>query len=303
MKKEAKLILGGGSAYGLAHIGAIEAISEEFRITGIVGTSMGAIIGGLFAMGKEPKEILKLALDSKSDLIFNPLAVPTLAKIFPFNLLKGLHSSKNTLNIFNTWTQSARIEKLPIPYVAVAFDLKQGNTVLIDRGSLANAMRASSSLPLLFSPHAQGKYLFVDGGVEHPLPVAFGDSVPGTYTIAINVLSPVSVKAEKIELNTTGKKERIWPHEVVIQSVMKNQGFVAIQSMLQRPPDLFIDAHNPDKGMFDMFEARDFYEFGYAAARKSLDRHTEPHFMEHLLQRYQAGISKFLKNRRESEQP
>jgi NTE family protein len=301
MKRQAKLILGGGAAFGLSHIGAIKAIEEEYVISGIVGTSMGAIVGGLYAMGKTPVEILDIARESKSDIIFNPHILPMLPKIFPFNLFKITHSGKNALNIFNVWTQGARIENLPIPFVAVAFDLKQGISVLLDKGSLASAMRASSSLPLLFAPYVQGKYQFVDGGIEHPLPVAFGDSVPGEVTIAVNVLPAVSTKAESFKLNTYSPKHKIKTHQVVIRSIMQNQGFVAIQSMLQRPPDLFIDAHNPEKGMFDLFDADDFYEFGYQTARETLDRKGEPKFMEQLLKRYQSLIGRFVKNRREAE--
>lgn len=301
MKKQAKLILGGGAAFGLAHIGAIRAIEEEYEVSGIVGTSIGAIVGGLYAMGKTPVEILELARESGSDIIFNPHILPMLPNSFPFNLFKITHSGKNALNIFNVWTQGARIETLPIPFVAVAFDLKQGISVLLDKGSLAGAMRASSSLPLLFAPHVQGKYQFVDGGIEHPLPVAFGDLVTGEVTIAVNVLPAVSTRAESFKLNTYSPKHKIRTLEVVIRSIMQNQGFVAIQSMLQRPPDLFIDAHNPDKGMFDLFDADDFYEFGYQAARETLDRRAEPNFMEHLLKRYQSLIGRFVKHRREAE--
>ncbi|MBW6514547.1 MAG: patatin-like phospholipase family protein [Candidatus Syntrophosphaera sp.] len=296
MKKEAKLILGGGAAYGLAHIGVLEAIAEEYTVTGIVGTSMGAIVGGLYAQGKTPREILELALDSRSALIFNPLVVPALPKILSTNLLSGLHSQRTVLGLFNKWTGKALIEELPIPFVAVAFDLKQSKTVLIDKGRLADAMRASSSLPLVFPPHRMGKYLFIDGGIEHPLPLAFQSSVPGDITIAVNVLPRVSTHAEKIVLGGEGDKERLWPHQVVIQSVLQNQGYVAIQAMLQNPPDLFIDAHDPDKKMFDLFEARDFYQYGYKAARASLEHFSEPSFMEHLIKGYQGLISRFGRN-------
>ncbi len=296
MKKEAKLILGGGAAYGLAHIGAIKAIQEEFTITGIVGTSMGAIVGALVAMGKPPEEILEIALDNRSASIFNPLSVPLLPSAFSSALFNGLHSGKAIYNKFQLWTDNTNIEDLKMPYMAVAYDLNRHTTVLIDRGSLAMAMRASSSLPLIFKPHTAGRYLFVDGGVEHPLPIAFGERVPGKYTIAVNVLPPVSLEAERIDLGFPAHRKRMWPHQVFIQSLLQNQGFVAIQAMLQNPPDLIIDAYNPQKKIYDLFNVQDFFDHGYKAAKESIEKHIEPSFREQLQETNRSLISKFTKN-------
>lgn len=295
MKKEARLILGGGAAYGLAHIGAIEAIRAEFRISGIVGTSMGAIIGGLFALGKSTAEILELAHDSRSTLVFNPGLVPFQPLKLSLDLIKSLHNKKKVMELFGSWIGPAKIEELPLPFVAVAYDLHLRQTILIDRGPLTGAMRASSSLPLLFAPHEMNGHLFVDGGIEHPLPLAFKDLVPGNFTIAVNVLPPVSREAVRIGKPVREADPDLRAHEVVIQSILQNQGFVAIQAMLHNPPDLFIDAHDPSKNMFDLADVDDFYNFGYQAAKESLARMAEPSFMSQLLNRYQASISRFMK--------
>lgn len=295
MKREARLILGGGAAYGLAHIGAIEAIREEFTVTGIVGTSMGAIVGGLLAMGKSPQEILTLALDSKSALVFNPGWVPFQPLKLSLDLIKSLHNKKKIMDLFAKWIGPEKIEELPLPFVAVAYDLNLRKTILIDKGPLTGALRASSSLPLLFSPHEMQGHLFVDGGIEHPLPMAFKDMVPGAFTIAINVLPPVSREAEKIGVATPLADNDLRAHEVVIQSILQNQSFVAIQAMLQNPPDLFIDAHYPRKNMFDLADVQDFYDFGYRAAKESLGGMSEPSFMAQVLNRYQGLISRLMK--------
>lgn len=295
MKREARLILGGGAAYGLAHIGAIEAICEEFDITGIVGTSMGAIVGGLYAMGKTPQEILALALDSKTTLLFNPGWVPFQPLKLSLDLIKSLHNKKKVMDLFAKWIGPVKIEELLLPFVAVAYDLNLRKTILIDKGSLTSALRASSSLPLLFSPHEMQGHLFVDGGIEHPLPLAFKDLVPGSFTIAVNVLPPVSQEAEKIGVTIPLVNNDLRTHEVVIQSILQNQGFVAIQAMLHNPPDLFIDAHDPRKNMFDLANVKDFYDFGYRSAKESLAGMAEPKFMAHLLNRYQGLISHLMK--------
>lgn len=294
MKRDAKLILGGGAAYGLAHIGALEVLRAEFEIKGIVGTSMGAIIGGLYALGKTPEEILEIAMDRSSASVFNPLVV-TRSQQRPLALLHGLHPGKATLALFEKLTTGAQIEDLELPYIAVAYDLVSRKTVLIDKGPLAEAMRSSSSLPMLFPPHKWAQYQFVDGGVEHPLPIVFGDSVPGRFSIAINVLPPVSTEAERIEPLAGKRGKRIWPHQVFVQTLLQNQGHIAIQSVLNKPPDLYIDAHDPGKKMFDLFQARHFYQYGLQAAQTSLAAMAEPNFMEHLLKRYQVLLSRFFK--------
>lgn len=285
MKKEARLILGGGAAYGLAHIGAIAALKEHYEITGIVGTSMGAIIGALAALGKTPEQMLEIALDRSTAKIFSPLNLDIRRR--------GIFDGKAAVKLFASWTDGAGFEDLIIPFIAVSYDLGTRSTVLIDSGSLADAMRASSSLPYIFAPHALGRYLFVDGGVEHPLPVAFRDRVPGKLTIAVNVLPPISTKVEVIEPQTTKRRLRLGLHQVLVQAMMQNQGFVAIQSMLQNPPDLIIDAHLDKYKLYDLKRAEDFYKHGYRVAQQCVVEHCEPRLRDLLLKRYQNLMAKF----------
>jgi NTE family protein len=284
MKKEARLILGGGSALGLAHIGAIAALAEQFEITGIIGTSMGAIVGGLFASGLEPDEVLDIALDIHTRRLFNPLHLDIRRS--------GIFDGKALLKSFRAWTGDRSIEDCGIPFVAIAYDLVSRRTVLIDKGSLAQAMRASSSLPYIFAPLALSRYLFVDGGVEHPLPVAFADRVEGRLTIAVNVLPPVSANAEAISLEQVRSTPRMRPHQVFVQSLMHNQSYVAVQALLSHPPDLIIDAHHPRLGFFRLDKAREFYEHGYRIAGQSIVAFREPSFRDQLLKRYQTMLSR-----------
>lgn len=284
MKKEARLVLGGGSAYGLAHIGAIVAVREKYRITGIVGTSMGAIIGGLAAQGVSPERMLELAQDYSIPKLFNPFRLKFKRS--------GIFDGRAVLELFEQWTGGARIEDGQIPFVAIAYDLIRKTTVLIDKGPLALAMRASSSLPYIFPPQQIGGYLLVDGGVEHPLPLAFRDAVPGQETIAVNVLPPVSMRAERIDVGPDVPKLRPRPHKVFVQALMQNQGFVAIQSVLNKPPELIIDAHCAKLRLHDLAKVQQFYDYGYAAAKEAIEAHREPSFRETLLKRYQAVITR-----------
>ncbi|HNX38535.1 MAG TPA: patatin-like phospholipase family protein [Candidatus Cloacimonadota bacterium] len=288
MKKKAKLILGGGSAYGLAHIGVIAALEEQFEITGIVGTSMGAIVGAMYCLGKTPAEILDIAQEYRTVELFNPLSLDI--------SLSGIFDGKTTLKRFLKWTLSKDISQGVIPFVAVAYDLLKSKTILIDKGRYAEAMRASSSLPYIFAPFAYDHYLFVDGGIEHPLPLAFHDKVPGEVTIAVNVLPPVSVDVESIEIRHSKARIRMRSHQVFLQSIMQNQGFVAIQAMLYHKPDIYIDAYNPKLGLIDINRAQQFYDFGFNAAELALEQHREPGFVEALQQKYQNLLARIRPN-------
>ncbi|HOH46723.1 MAG TPA: patatin-like phospholipase family protein [Candidatus Cloacimonadota bacterium] len=284
MKKKAKLILGGGSAYGLAHIGVLAALEEEFEITGIIGTSMGAIVGATYAYGYKPLESLDLALNIRPTELYNPLHLD-LAR-------RGIFDGKVILKTFRDWTNNRKIERGNIPFVAVAYDLVQKRSILIDKGSFADAMRASSSLPYIFAPHSWGKYLFVDGGVEHPLPVAFRDMVPGEICIAVNVLPPASTHTERIELSRADAKAKLNLHQVFLQSLLQNQAFIAIQEMLEHKPDIYIDAHCASYSLMDMMKAREFYNYGKAVAEKALQQQDDLSIMDALRNRYQKIISR-----------
>lgn len=284
MKKKAKLILGGGSAYGLAHIGVIAALEEEFEITGIIGTSMGAIVGAIHACGYKPLEALDLALNFRSAELYNPLNLD-LGR-------RGVFDGKVILKTFRDWTDNRKIEGSHIPFVAVAYDLVQKRSILIDKGSYADAMRASSSLPYIFAPHAWGKYLFVDGGVEHPLPVAFRDQVPGEICIAVNVLPPASTSAGRIEIGRSTGASKLNLHQVFLQSILQNQAFIAIQEMLEHKPDIYIDAHCPSLSMIDLPRAREFYDHGRIATEKALLEQDDLSLVDALRNRYQKVLAR-----------
>lgn len=272
--KTARLILGGGSAYGLAHMGVIKAIGEEFEITGVVGTSMGAIVGGCFACSISPEEMLELAQDVSTIELFNPLNLDFSRS--------GIFDGKAIFRLFEGWTKEREIEDTDIPYIAVAFDLYRERTILIDKGSCAKAMRASSSLPFIFAPVDMGNYLFIDGSVAHPLPLAFADKVTGEITIAVNVLPTVSSEAEFYKPGGKPDRERFNRYDVFMESLMQNQGYMAIQSIVKNEPDIIINAHNSDFGFTDLKKAQEFYDHGYKEAKKAMRQQAEPGFAARL---------------------
>ncbi|MDH5518873.1 MAG: patatin-like phospholipase family protein [Gammaproteobacteria bacterium] len=163
-KKTVSLVLGSGGARGLAHIGIIHWLEEHnFEIKIISGTSIGALVGGIYGAGKlEVFEKWVLALQ-KRDVI----------KLLDFAYsMSGLFSGDKIMQTLQALLGDINIEDLPIEFTAVACDLEAEKEVWFDRGSLFEAIRASISIPTIFTPvNYQGRTL-VDGAVLNPIPIA-----------------------------------------------------------------------------------------------------------------------------------
>lgn len=161
--KDVALALSSGGARGLAHIGVIEELeSRGYHITSIAGCSMGALIGGVYAAGKltEFREWMK-TIDRKKMLELTD---------FSFSLnhfVKG----KRIIETIMEFVPDVAIEDLPIPYSAVAADLKEGREVVFSKGSLFEAIRASISLPSFYEPVQRDGMILIDGGVINPIPL------------------------------------------------------------------------------------------------------------------------------------
>ena len=163
MEKNVALVLSGGGARGLAHIGAIEELEAQgYRITSIAGCSMGALIGGVYAAGKlkEFREWMK-TVDRKKML-----------ELTDFSLsINHIAKGSRILEAIMEFVPDMPIEDLPIPYCAVATDLKAGREVVFDKGSLFDAIRASISLPSFYEPVQRDGMILIDGGVTNPIPL------------------------------------------------------------------------------------------------------------------------------------
>ncbi len=288
MKKTAKVILSGGAAFGLAHIGALQVIESRFNISGIIGTSIGSIIGGLYAKGYSPKEILHLVMEIKKKDIFNPLNLD--------RYLTGIFDGKMIFNKLEEWTDKTLIDDCRIPFMAVSYDLKKSNSIIIDKGSLAKAMRASSSIPYLFSPYRWGSYSFVDGGIEYPLPLALSESLPGELTIVVNVLPSKMKEPEHIDIfSNDANKDKLRLHEVFLQSITQNQAYMAMLSIIENRPDIVVDAWYPKGNVFDFEEAETFYRWGISKAQDVLNNYEEPNYIEVIRDKYKTLVSRLNK--------
>ncbi|MHC3002647.1 patatin-like phospholipase family protein [Gordonia metallireducens] len=171
------LALGSGGARGYAHIGVIaELEARGFEIVTVAGSSMGALVGGLYCAGK---------LDDYVDWI-SGLSQLDVVRLLDVSLTKpGVIGAERILTRVREILGDTVIEDLPIPFTAIATDLSAGRAVWFQRGNLADALRASIAIPGVISPHEHKGRLLADGGILDPLPVAPTSGVPSDVTIGV----------------------------------------------------------------------------------------------------------------------
>ena len=207
------LALSGGGARGIAHVGVLKVLEEmRIPISCVTGTSMGAVVGGTFASGRSPEEMQKAVLAADWDTIFRDAPprkeIAVRRKVDDYKTLfkpefgvkdglalpKGVIAGVSIESFFRELATPAfgigDFNKLPIPYRAMATDIETGESVVIDHGSLAQAMRASMSVPGAIAPVEIDGRLLVDGGIANNLPIDEARKLCGDVIIAVNISTP-----------------------------------------------------------------------------------------------------------------
>jgi NTE family protein len=175
------LVLGGGAARGFAHIGVIKALEAQGIVPDmVVGTSAGSLVGALYAAGNNGFALQKLAMEMDEAAI-SDWSVPL------FSQSSGVLKGEAVQLYVNRAVQNQPIEKLKIPFGAVATDLHTGQAILFRRGNTGAAVRASSAVPGLFQPVKIGTATYVDGGLVSPVPVSFARKMGADFVIAVNI--------------------------------------------------------------------------------------------------------------------
>lgn len=180
-RKKVGLALGSGGTRGFAHIGAIKALQEaEIKIDYISGCSAGSIVGGAYAIEADL---------SKLESFIETLPYMEMIKSFSdINLRDGIIKGDRFLSLLKNLIGEVQIEDCAIPFTAIAAKKESGDAVALSSGSLADAMRASSSIPILFSPFKHREYgELVDGGVMQQVPVDTVKEMGADIVIAVNL--------------------------------------------------------------------------------------------------------------------
>ncbi|EQB35514.1 hypothetical protein M947_09525 [Sulfurimonas hongkongensis] len=281
-KKSVSLVLGSGGARGLAHVGVIKWLEEnDFEIKSISGCSMGALIGGFYAAGR---------LDNYVEWIKN-IDILDMLKLLDFKGSGGFVSGEALMKKMEDLAGNPLIEDLEIKFTAVATNIDEEKEVWMNKGRLLEAIRASISLPLFFTPYSRNGSLLVDGSVLNPVPIApsFNDSTD--LTIAVNLsgeaLSEPPLKKEnngssfskKIQeyMNKLSMPESIAKedgmHIVANKSFETMQGSVARMKLAAYPPDIEITIPRNLCSMFEFTRAKEIIEYGYKITKETLEKH------------------------------
>ena len=184
------VVLGGGAARGIAHIGALQVLEENGIYPQVVaGTSVGALVGGLYAAGVSPVRMASLLPELK----WLDLASFKMPTINLSDLAKNIPMGVLDLDRLIVWVDEllggpVEIQQLNIPFAAVATDVLTGDIMVMNEGSLAAALRASCSVPGIFTPYHRNGRLLMDGVVTNNLPVSVARDLRADYVIAIELL-------------------------------------------------------------------------------------------------------------------
>jgi len=252
------LVLSGGGARGMAHIVVLKVLEDlKVPIDCIAGTSMGAIVGGLYASGMTAREIdatmhsvdwqeafrdtpprrdlaFRRKQDDRNFLVRLPLGLKHGQILLPKGLIQGQKLQETLRRLTLPYSDSASFDQLPTPFRAVATDLETGNAAVMDSGDLAIAMRASMSAPGVFAPVDLNGRLLVDGGLAENLPIDVARAMGADVLIVVDVTFPLLPREELksalsisnqmlailVRKNADRQRATLGPDDVMIEPVL-----------------------------------------------------------------------------------
>jgi NTE family protein len=292
--KSVSLVLGSGGARGLAHIGVIRALEAAgAKIEAVSGSSMGALVGGIYATGK---------LQAYEDWVCDLVQSDILSLVDWTFAGGGLMKGRRIINMLEELVGETSIEELDIDFTAVAVDIDNGREVWLSEGSLFDAVRASIAIPGVFTPHRYRGRTFVDGGILNPVPVAPTLRNITDLTIVVDVNGPESnppplAEAEEDDAQPEGMVDRLrefvdgfrpdrQPEEtrpgllaVMMRSLDTMQAVIARQHLAVFQPDLTVTVPKNACMVHEFHRARPMIELGRKLAERSFrtrDGYTGP---------------------------
>jgi NTE family protein len=287
-KTTVSLVLGSGGARGLAHIGVIRWLVENnYRIKSISGSSIGALIGGIYASGNLAKYeewvlgIRKIDIISLLDIAWTTHG--------------GLVRGDKIINTLIELLGDQLIEDLPLSFTAVASDIKHEKEVWINSGSLFDAIRASISMPIFFTPVMRNDAILIDGGVLNPMPIAptFGDQTDLTIAVSlggarekqcVKVADKPSEEKPVVKVDShihkkimnfisnfrngyTVEKYDTWGAlDVINLSLDAMQSAITRQKLASYPADYIIEIARNSCGILEFHRAQEMIDLGYQKA-------------------------------------
>ncbi len=284
-KRTVALVLSGGSARGMAHIGVIEEIlKNDFIINSIAGTSIGSVIGGVYISGKLPEFKDWITQVGKLDVF----------KLMDFAISKnGLIKGEKVFNELKRFIKDANIEDLDIPFSAVAVDILKHKEVVFKSGSIINAIRASVSIPTVLKPIIIDNMELVDGGVLNPLPMSCVDTTNSDVLIAVDLgadipyQKPASIdypeshdtayiKAKEMinekwsKFFKTNNSKHLGYFDLITESIYAMQMKLTQIAIEKYKPDILVQISRNACDLFEYHRAEELIEYGRNQFKLSL---------------------------------
>jgi len=286
IKKPVSLVLSSGGSKGLAHIGIINELEKQgFQITSVSGSSIGSVIGGIYAMGKLPEYTNWIkTLNQKA-----------IWGLMDFTVSKnGLLKGEKVIEKMRTFIPDMPIEEMNIPYAAVATDILNEKEVVFRSGSFYEAIRASVAIPTIITPVKYQDTILVDGGVLNPVPIEYVTRNDNDILIVVNLYgerkdeikksnlieakNQTSTKLESLVKNiskliSSGDRKSLGYFSLVNASTLAMVHKLAQQNIKIHKPDILINIPYDSSKTFDFHKAEKLIEIGENAASKEISNY------------------------------
>ncbi|MEA3286554.1 MAG: patatin-like phospholipase family protein [Candidatus Marinimicrobia bacterium] len=288
MKKNVSLVLSGGGARGIAHIGVIEELEKQgYNIHSITGTSMGAVVGGVYAAGKLKEYKSWITSLDKMDVF----------KLLDFTVGKqGFLKGNKVFEALKEFIPDLRIEDMEINYSATATDLTNKKEVLFTKGSLYDAMRASVAIPNVLTPVKYKGSILVDGGVVNNIPINCAKRIKNDILIAVDVNANVPLIKVKDKHDNSKDKDSSY-YQKALRKIQKQLNMdisstdevslssfdimsksyemmsdkIVAMALDVNPPDILIEISGESCSIYDFYEAERLIRIGQKATVKSVN--------------------------------
>ncbi|WNC68970.1 patatin-like phospholipase family protein [Thalassotalea nanhaiensis] len=290
-QKTVSLVLGSGGAKGLTHIGVIRWLEEHnYKIESISGSSIGALVGGIYAAGQLDVYEKWVRAISKFDLMV----------LMDISWDKGgFIKGDKIINSLEKLVGQQNIEDLPINFTAITTDIDKEKEIWINKGDLFTAIRASISIPMIFTPYTYKGKRVIDGGILNPVPIAptFVDDTD--LTIAVNLggateypkgkpgnvkmmreisASPFKKKIHRFVASLTKNKPRErhnWDaYDVANHAIDAMQSQIARHRLAASPPNVLIEIPRNACGTMEFSKANEMIALGYERAEQAMSLHS-----------------------------
>ena len=278
MKQNVALVLSSGGSRGLAHIGVINELEKQgFQISSVSGSSIGSVIGGLYAMGKLHEYTHWVSSFNKKDVW----------GFMDFTLASnGLLKGERVFDKMKTFIPDMNIEDMPIPFAAVATDILHEKEVVFTKGSFYEAIRASVAIPAVFTPVKYTDTILVDGGILNPIPIEYVSRKNGDLLIVVNLYGDKKTDISKETNNNNGYLNRLMNtiSTLILTGDKHSTGYYSLLSsttsaMVHRIAKMSIEKHKPDiiinipgdsANTFDFYKAKELIQIGESTAKEAI---------------------------------